>query len=219
MTLLEELKIEEELVGVFLSRHPLDGHKFLHELINPTPIQEFVRAFDDKDRLEFRMMGIVTAAREIMGQSGVPYGRMTLMDYSGSTEISFYRDTFMQYKSYLTRDYVLLISGTVEPTRDGTRSLVSYKSVKLASEINPNNLVRNVKVYMRPSDLFDGRHQTVEDVMHQFPGNTSVWFSFSDPDEEMGITLVSSNKIAYTPEVREMFDEMSVKHDAEITIR
>ena len=49
------------------------------------------------------------------------------MDYTGSTEISFYRDTFMQYKSFMSRDYVLLISGTVEPARDGSRSLISYK--------------------------------------------------------------------------------------------
>jgi DNA polymerase-3 subunit alpha len=165
------------------------------------------------------MMGIVTAAREIMGQSGVPYGRMTLMDYTGSSEISFYRDTFMQYKSFMSRDYVLLISGTVEPARDGSRSLVSYKSVRLASDIKVENLVRSIKVYMRPSDLFDGKHQTLNDVMEQFPGNTTVWFSFSDPDEELGLTLVSNNKINYGPEVRELLEEMSVRHEPEIAFR
>lgn len=219
MTLLEELKIEEELVGVFLSRHPLDGHKFLHELIKPTSIQEFVRASDDKDRMEFRMMGIVTAAREIMGQSGVPYGRLTLMDYSGSTELSLYRDAYMQYKSFLSRDYVLLISGTLEPSRDGNRMIVTYRSVRLASDLNSENLVRSVKVYMRPADLFDGKHQTLNDVMEQFPGNTTVWFSFSDPEEELGLTLVSNNRIAYSPEVRELFNEMSVSHEPEIAMR
>jgi DNA polymerase-3 subunit alpha len=219
MTLLEELKIEEELVGVFLSRHPLDGHKFLHELIKPTSIQEFVRAFDDKDRLEFRMMGIVTAAREIMGQSGVPYGRLTIMDYSGSTELSLYRDAYMQYKSFLSKDYVLLISGTLEPSREGNRTIATYRSIRLASDLNPDNLVRSVKVFMRPSDLFDGKHQTLNDVMEQFPGNTTVWFSFSDPEEELGLTLVSNNRIAYSPEVRELFNEMSVSHEPEIAMR
>lgn len=72
---------------------------------------------------------------------------------------------------------------------------------------------------MRHSDLFDGKHQTLNDVMEQFPGNTTVWFSFNDPDEELGLTLVSNNKINYGPEVRELFEEMSVRHDPEIAFR
>ena len=55
--------------------------------------------------------------------------------------------------------------------------------------------------------------------MEQFPGNTTVWFSFNDPDEELGLTLVSNNKINYGPEVRELFEEMSVRQDPEIAFR
>jgi hypothetical protein len=96
---------------------------------------------------------------------------------------------------------------------------VTYRSIRLASDLNPANLVRSIKVFMRPSDLFDGKHQTLNDVMEQFPGNTTVWFSFSDPEEELGLTLVSNNRIAYSPEVRELFNEMSVSHEPEIAMR
>jgi DNA polymerase III subunit alpha len=218
MSLLEELKIEEELVGVFLSRHPLDDHKFLYEMIDPTPIQDFQRSIDELDKTEFKIMGIVTSAREIIGKNGAPYGRFTLLDYSGSVELSLYRDTYMRFKSYLTRDYILLITGTMEPIYDQQRIMINYKSIKLASDLSPEKLVRSIKVYMRPSDLFDGKHQHLNKIMEDYPGNTTVWFSFNDVDEEIGLTLVSSSKITYNAEVRDLLNEMSVNHEPEIKV-
>lgn len=219
LTLLDELKIEEELVGVYLSRHPLDAHKFLNELMKPTQIQDVIRAFDEKERLEFRIMGIVTSSREFIAQSGSPYGRMTVLDYSGSMEFSMYRDTYLQYKSFMDKDYILIIQGVVEPSRDGNRSIISYKSIKLASDFNPEKIVRAVNVKMKPSDLFDGKHEALNDIMEQFPGTTKVFFSFTDTDEDLGITLVSNNKITYSPEVKEILNEMTISHYPDVYLK
>jgi DNA polymerase-3 subunit alpha len=219
MSLLEELKIEEELVGVYLSRHPLDDHKFLYDLIKPTTIQEFVQYAGELYKTDFKIMGIVTAAREIIGKNGTPYGRMTLMDYSGNTEITIYQSAYMQFKSYFTKDYILYISGTMEPMRDQSRVNFNFKHIRLASEFQIEKLVRSIKVNMRPSDLFDGKHQSLTDIMGLFPGNTTVIFNFSDPDEDLGITMVSNSKILYTPQVRDILDEMAINHEPEIQLR
>ena len=72
-TLMDELKIEEELVGVFLSKHPLDEYKFIHSVLKPTPVSEFSQAVDQNEPLNFKMMGIVTSFREAMTQRGAPF--------------------------------------------------------------------------------------------------------------------------------------------------
>ncbi len=215
-SLLEELKIEEELVGVYLSRHPLDNQKFLYELMKPTAIADLQQARDHLDRLDFKILGIVTAEREFMGQNGNPYGKITIMDYSGSTELWFFRNDFLKFKSFLSKDYILIITGTVEPDREGTRSILKYKSIKLASDLDPEKAVRMVNVTMRPEELFNGKHQALLDVIAEHQGESLLVFNFEDPDEDMGVTMYSENKIRYNGEVKQILDNMSVSHNAEL---
>lgn len=217
-SLLEELKIEEELVGVYLSRHPLDNQKFLYELMRPTPIIEVQKAKDNIKRLDFKILGIVTADREFMGQNGNPYGKITLMDYSGSSEFWFFRNDFMKHKSFLSKDYVLIMHGSIEPDREGTRARMIYKKIMLATELVPEKVVRSVSVTMRPEELFNGKQQALLNVMTEYPGDSYLMFNFQDPDEDMGVTLVSENRITYSQEVKQILTEMSVEHHADLKI-
>jgi DNA polymerase-3 subunit alpha len=217
-SLLEELKIEEELVGVYLSRHPLDNQKFLYELMRPTPIIEVQKAKDNIKRLDFKILGIVTADREFMGQNGNPYGKITLMDYSGSSEFWFFRNDFMKHKSFLSKDYVLIMHGSIEPDREGTRARTIYKKIMLATELVPEKVVRSVSVTLRPEELFNGKQQALLNVMTEYPGDSYLMFNFQDPDEDMGVTLVSENRITYSQEVKQILTEMSVEHHADLKI-
>ena len=78
----QELKEEEELVGVFLSKHPLDDMKFLYHMVSKTKVKELSNAIDNNERSEFRIMGIITNAREVISQKGNTYGRFAILDYS-----------------------------------------------------------------------------------------------------------------------------------------
>src|SRR6056300_221441 len=217
-SLLEELKIEEELVGVYLSRHPLDNQKFLYELMRPTPIIDVQKAKDNIERLDFKILGIVTADREFMGQNGNPYGKITLMDYSGSSEFWFFRNDFIKHKSFLSKDYVLIMHGSIEPDREGTRARTIYKKIMLATELVPEKVVRSVSVTMKPEELFNGKQQELLSVMTEYPGDSYLMFNFQDPDEDMGVTLVSENRITYSQEVKQILTEMSVEHHADLKI-
>ncbi len=211
--LMDELKQEEELIGIYLSKHPLDDHKFSYSLLKKHTIKDLQTAIEANERLEFRVMGMVTSAREVISQKGNPYGRMTLLDYSGNIELSVFGKEYIGNKALLSKDYILLIQGVVEPRPDDNRPRVIYKNIRLATEIEPTQIIKALNVSLRPIDLVNGLHQTVSDILEQFKGNTPVWFHFQDAEEEMGITLVSNFRIQFCPELIVILEEMDVRFE------
>lgn len=213
-TLMDELKQEEELVGVFLSKHPLDEQRFTYQLLSQNTAQEIQVAIENNEKLEFKLMGLVLNIREIISQKGNPYGRFVMLDFSGNVEFNIYGKEWIEYKNLISKDYILLISGSLIPNIEmGGRPKVKFKTLKLASDLNSVKLVKLVNIYMRPKELFDGKYQTINDIIEQYPGNTAVWFHFQDPEEEIDVSLVSNFRIEYNEMVKEILEEMEIRFE------
>ena len=116
--IMEKLKYEKELVGMYLSSHPLDTFAF--ELENFTTCQiselpELVAQCDQKkEKMKVNVAGFITTASESMTKTGRPMSRMTVEDYSGSYEFAFFgkdHEAFMQYEKVNTG---IFIEGVIE---------------------------------------------------------------------------------------------------------
>jgi DNA polymerase-3 subunit alpha len=206
----QELKIEEELVGVFLSKHPLDDIKFVYSMVAKTSVKELSSAIENNEKSDFRIMGIITSAREIISQKGNPYGRFAILDYSGSIELNIFAKPFMTHKNLLSKDYIVIISGTTEPNLERNDARVNFNSITLASEVNEKSLVKSLKVEMTPLEIEKGKYQVVQHMIEQFPGTCSVIFNFSDIEENMSVAMVSKYGIQFNSDVVEMLKEMEV---------
>ena len=206
----QELKIEEELVGVFLSKHPLDDIKFVYSMVSKTSVKELSSAIENNEKSDFRIMGIITSAREIISQKGNPYGRFAILDYSGSIELNIFAKPYMTHKNLLSKDYIVIISGTTEPNLERNDARVNFNSMTLASEVNEKSLVKSLKVEMTPLEIEKGKYQVVQHMIEQFPGTCSVIFNFSDIEENMSVAMVSKYGIQFNSDVVEMLKEMEV---------
>ena len=116
--IMEKLKYEKELVGMYLSSHPLDTYAF--ELENFTTCQiselpELVSQCDQKkEKMKVNVAGFITTASESTTKTGRPMSRMTVEDYSGSYEFAFFgkdHEAFMQYEKVNTG---IFIEGVIE---------------------------------------------------------------------------------------------------------
>ena len=212
MTLLEELKEEEELVGVFLSKHPLDDFKFVYDSIVTHSVKEYRENLENKTPIVFQMMGIITSAKDFMSQKGNPYARFNFMDYSGTVEISIFTDKYLKFKNLIDKDYILLIQGQTDYSKTKDEMRLNINAMQLVSEIDAMALYKSVHVEMTPSDLEQGKHQIVSDVLSQFPGKCPLYFNFYDADDNMTVRMVSKAGLNFVSEVREMLDEMEVKY-------
>ena len=97
---LDRLNKERDLVGIYLSAHPLDEYSVVLEHVCNTHMAEL----EDKTALvgrEITMGGIVTAVRRGISKNGNPYGIAKIEDYSGSAELPFFGNDWVTYQGYL----------------------------------------------------------------------------------------------------------------------
>jgi DNA polymerase-3 subunit alpha len=106
MDILAVLQREKELVGMYLSSHPLDRYSF--EIKNFTnqklaELSNYVAECESKKQsAKVYVAGIVADVKNLTTKGGKPYSRTTLEDYSGSYELALFgkdHETFMQYMS------------------------------------------------------------------------------------------------------------------------
>ncbi|HYW96215.1 MAG TPA: DNA polymerase III subunit alpha, partial [Bacteroidales bacterium] len=95
--MLVKLNKEKELIGIYLSSHPLDTYKFELENLNTTPITALQSLADLKGR-EITIAGIVSQAAERFTKNGSPFGEMTLEDYTDSYRMVMFSKDYLRFK-------------------------------------------------------------------------------------------------------------------------
>lgn len=111
---LETLNHEKEMIGMYLSSHPLDDYEIAIKRFCNTALTQFANIYDLKDK-DFTIAGMVTEVQNLYTRNGKPFGRFKLEDYSGQHEFTLFDKDYENFRKYLFKDYFLLIKGSVRP--------------------------------------------------------------------------------------------------------
>ncbi len=213
LSLLDELRAEEEMVGVYLSKHPLDTYRFEYELITSCGLRDLQEYQNGTDDLPFQVMGIITSFHEQFSQKGQPFGKFVMLDYSGSFEFAMFGDDYMKFKSFLTKDYIIVIRGSFEKSKYNDKMYLRFKEISIAGNMTANKLVKSIQVDFTMQDLDEGKYQILEDVLGQYPGNCALWVNVVDSLNKMDVRMVSKKGFSFEPSVQQMLDEMKIKYN------
>ena len=112
--ILEKLKNEADVIGVYISAHPLDLHKNAIKYGTSTTIEELKEKFDKKIQSAFTIGGITTSIRKGKDKNGYDYAFMTISDYTGEIEIPFFTKKYIEFKNYFEEKTYLLIKGEIK---------------------------------------------------------------------------------------------------------
>ena len=116
--IMEKLKYEKELVGMYLSSHPLDTFAFELENFASCQISELPGLISDcntkQEKTKVTVAGFITTASEGMTKTGRPMSRMTVEDYSGSYEFAFFGKDHETYMPYMKTNTGIFIEGMIE---------------------------------------------------------------------------------------------------------
>ncbi len=108
----ETLNKEKELLGIFLSAHPLDYYSFELENYNITPLNLF--SPETLLNKQVRIAGYIEQAQHLTSQKGTQYGTFKLVDYYGQYEFRVFTNDYLKFKSYIENDTKVMISGMFE---------------------------------------------------------------------------------------------------------
>ena len=116
--ILEKLHLEKELVGMYLSSHPLDQYQFEMENFASHQVTEIDALVADceekKTKMKATVAGFITSTQTLTGKNGKPYSKTVIEDYSGSYELAFFGKDHEAYMSYMQVNNAIFIEGDIE---------------------------------------------------------------------------------------------------------
>lgn len=196
---LEKLNKEKELIGIYLSAHPLDDYKLEIDRFCNFKLSE-IKNLDVLKGKDLTIAGIVTATRHAFTKTGKPFGSITIEDYSDSFQLTLFGKDYENFRKYFYEGYSLFIKGRVDTHRfrEGEYEL-SIKSISTLEDVR-EDLIKSIQISVSLNDITDENIKEIRNFATQNAGNKSLKFRIIDPEEKISVELFSRTlKVELTP--------------------
>ncbi|MCX6302580.1 MAG: DNA polymerase III subunit alpha [Bacteroidia bacterium] len=187
---LEKLNREKEVIGIYLSSHPLDDFRLEINVFTTATLAELQNLRDYLDR-EVIVAGMVTETKNGIGKNGKPYGSFTLQDYSDSFRFIMFDKDYIDNSKFFFTGYYLLVRGRVQKRkfRDDEPEF-SIKKINLLSSVK-DELIRSVTLKINPANISEEMISELRDLISENKGDTELKFLFLDPDDKLSVPMFS----------------------------
>lgn len=140
----EKSKKEKELIGIYLTSHPLDPYKLEMQLLC-TPVEELNSGLETFKGKEINIAGIITAKREGKTKTGKDFGILTLEDFSGTYELAFFGKDYTDFRQYFIDETAIYVKGKVGPKwgKEGNELTFTIQKVGLLEALT-ENVIRSI---------------------------------------------------------------------------
>ena len=130
----EKSKKEKELIGIYLTSHPLDPYKLEMQLLC-TPVEELNSGLET-----FKGKEINIAKREGKTKTGKDFGILTLEDFSGTYELAFFGKDYTDFRQYFIDETAIYVKGKVGPKwgKEGNELTFTIQKVGLLEALTEN---------------------------------------------------------------------------------
>ncbi|MFV0418561.1 MAG: DNA polymerase III subunit alpha [Dysgonomonas sp.] len=189
---LERLNKERELIGIYLSAHPLDEYKLILSYVCNVGMSEI----EDKDALknkEVTLGGLVSNVREGITRNGKPFMILRIEDFTGSGEIPLFGDDYINFGKYGRQGLYVFIKGKVQGRKfDPNQMELKMNSIQLLPDVK-DKLIEKITITL---PLHDMNNQMVEELAvltKNNPGNSLLYFQVVDGERNMRVDLFSRN--------------------------
>ena len=187
---LERLNKERDLVGIYLSAHPLDEFAVILENVCNVHMAELTDLAPLQNH-DLVLGGIVTGVREGYTKTGKPYGIAKVEDYSGTAEFAFFGNEWVEKKNFFMEGMFLFMKGKCQPKQWKQEEWeVKINSIELLPEVK-ERVVEKLTVTAPLSAIDDQLIMEFSSLVRDSPGNAELHFLVRDEDGQMYVNLMS----------------------------
>ncbi len=194
---IERLNKERELVGIYLSAHPLDEYKIVLDNLCNTRCDELADVGNLAGREDVTIGGIVTSVRTGFTKTGKPFGIVTLEDFVGSGELALFGEAWGDKSGFFTVGASVYVTGKVKPrfsyNPDGPKDL-GITGVEFLQTIKERAIDR-ITISLTSDLLDDQIVAELGELIEAHPGKTKLFFQLHDLTGKNHVLLKSTSKM------------------------
>ncbi|UKK48967.1 DNA polymerase III subunit alpha [Prevotella sp. E9-3] len=189
---IERLNKERDLVGIYLSAHPLDEYKIvLDNLCNARCDELADRGAALKDREEITLGGIVTSVQTRFGKDNKPWGIITLEDFNGSGELVFFGDDWVNMNGKFIEGAAVYVTGKMQSRfYNSDQKSLKVTNVELLQTVKEKAIDR-ITISMNTDTLDDSIVTELTELISEHPGKTKLFFQLRDSSGKRHVLLRS----------------------------
>ena len=208
---LEKLTKEREMVGLYLSSHPLDDYKIIIDHMCKTQLSE-LENLEPLRGQEIAVAGMVVSVQNLMTKTGKPWGRFKLEDYNGAHEFALFGKDYENFRKYLFADYFLFVRGKVQPKPYNDQEL-EFKIIAMTQLSEMRDSIKEMCVQLPVEEVTESLIRDLTDRVRESKGDTLLRLNVFDREAHVSVNLFSkSHKVTLSQALVDYLDENEIKY-------
>lgn len=186
-----KLNREKEVVGIFISGHPLDDYKLEIDSFctgNVSMLKE-LETYKGKDIV---LAAIVTDTEQRLTKKGDKFGSMVIEDYHDSFKLFLFGESFLRFQIFLTPGIFVAIKGRIEPNRFRNQLEFAVHSIELLDQFRDKR-AKNLQLKLTVSALNNSLISDLNTLFLANEGTCNVQFTVYDPVDKLDIQMNAKN--------------------------
>lgn len=209
---LETLTKEREMIGLYLSAHPLDEYAVIIRHMCKTQLSELdnLEAFRGQ---EIAVAGMVVGVQNLMTKTGKPWGKFTLEDYNGTREFALFGKDYENFRKFLFTDYFLFVRAKVQPRPYNDRELeLKILSMVQLQEMR-DTMIKEIHVRLAIEEITHDLIRELTEKVRESEGSTLLHLNLYDREAQVGLNFYSkSYKVSLTSGLVSYLDDNDIKY-------
>ncbi|MBL0065684.1 MAG: DNA polymerase III subunit alpha [Bacteroidetes bacterium] len=187
---LEKLKREKEVIGFYISGHPLDEYRFEIASFCTHKIDQL----NDLEKLknkDITIAGILSEVNHRMSKMGKPFGTFTIEDYTGSCQMALFGEDYGKMREFLVQESFVYIKAKVQSRYNSPDQFEAKPTtIQYLSDIS-DKLAKSITLKVPLHAVSEKFLTDLNTTLNNSPGNCVVKFNILDPEEQISLELPS----------------------------
>ena len=208
--LLEKLNKEKDLIGMYMSGHPLNDYRLEIQYL-AKPLNAVTAQPTNK---EFAIAGIITDVQHRVSQKGAGFGFFTIQDFADSYEVRLFSENYLKFKHLLQPNNVIIIYGINKPKYNDPHSIeFRVNDIKMLEDVKLSNSAKGVLLRIPIQSISDTFIHSLTTILENNKGKQLLKAMVFDPERpEFSLNLRSEYQISISNELLNIFDVQRLEY-------
>ena len=209
--IMEKLAKEKEVIGMYISGHPLDDYRTEMKNFCNAPIHVFNNLSELLNK-DLTIGGIVTNVQHRISKNGKGWAAFSVEDYSDAHEFRMFGEDYLKFKHFLIPNSFLHIKLSVRPGWKEGDTRIQFNSIQMLQDVL-ETLANKLTLQLNVLELDDEKIHSIEEIVKQYKGKDHLNFVVYDMEEQLKLHMPSrTSKVKISQELLTLLDTKDLKY-------